>query len=186
MEVPVTSHSVSRFGLLARLAALLGTSFFLVATSEIPYGPGGEVCNHPLESVVFHVAGTCGPEGDVTMTSMANDCGISVQGGGDVGLPTAGRFAGSDGRSPYSLTRHAWTLSGYLPEGAALPGSGPDAGFFGVERDAQAGPNPGQTPTVSHGALVKRECYNSYLDLFGVSCRDGSAAFSCEMRLVPR
>jgi hypothetical protein len=185
MEEPVTSRSVSRLGLVARLAALFGTSYLLIATSQ-PYDyPGRQVCNHPLESVAFHVTGTCGAEGDVTMTSLANDCTISVQGGGDVGLPSAGRFVNTMGTT-VSLMRDTWTLSAYLPEGAALPGSGADAGFFGVERDAQASPTPGQTPTVTHGALVKRECYNSYPDLFGVSCRDGSAGYSCGMRLVPR
>ena len=88
MEGPMINRRV--FRPLARLAALLGTSYFLIATSQ-EYDPY-QRCNHASQTVVFHVTGTCGPEGDVTMTSLANDCAISVQGGGAVGLPSAGRY----------------------------------------------------------------------------------------------
>lgn len=174
----MTSRGVSRLGPIARLAALLATSYFLIATSEPYYGPTGQICNHPYQSVVFHVSGTCGPEGTVTMMSLPNECAISLQGGGDAGLPTAGRFVSTMGNT-VNLTTDTWMLSGYLQEGATLPGAGTDAGLFGVESDAQASPGPGQGPTVPHGSLVKRECYNSYQDPLGVLCRDGSAGSSC-------
>jgi hypothetical protein len=192
MEVPVISRRVVRFRPVGRLAALLGTSYFLMATS-VPYEPY-QTCYHPYQSVAFHVTGTCGPEGDVTMTSLADDCAISVEGGGNVGLPTAGRFAYSNGQTA-SLTANAWTLSGYLPEGANLPG-GADAGFFGVESDAQPnadvgtsrdGPGPDtQVPTVSHATLIERECENSPPSPLSVTCRDGTSTSSCQAMLTVR
>jgi hypothetical protein len=187
----VTSRRVVRLRQAARLAAVLATSYFLIATSQPYDGPGYQVCEHPEQSVVFHVTGTCGPAGDVTMTSLKNDCAIAVRGGADVGLPSAGRFANAVG-TVVNLTVDTWTLSSYLQEGASSPGSGADAGFFSVESDAGAGLDLGApgggpgTPTVTHGTLVKRECYNSYTSPLSVLCRDGSAASSCQATLVAR
>ena len=131
-----------------RLAALLGTSYFLLATSAPPEteyqggsggwggsGGSGGSCYHAGESLRFHVTGTCGPEGDIVVSSPANECAIMVQGADAVGLPAAGRFDTSYG-SAVSLSSTAWSLSGYLAEeGAAGPGQG-DAAVFTVVRDA--------------------------------------------------
>jgi hypothetical protein len=172
MESPMTSRWPSTARLLGRLAALLGTSYFLIATSQ--YEPeSNQKCNHSSQTVAFHVTGTCGPEGDVTMTSFANDCAISVQGGSAVGLPSAGRYVYSQDH-PASLTVDLWTLSSYLPEGASTVVQ--DAAPFGVQTDAQAPSGGGPpAPTVSHGSLVIRECKNSEASPLSVICRDGSA-----------
>jgi len=146
-----------RLSLGARVFALVGTGYFLVATSA-PYTPSShQSCTHQAQTVTFHVTGTCGPEGDITATSPANDCTIAIAGAAAVGLPSAGRFDG-DGADTVSLSQSAWTLSGYLPEATIINtsadagifsvvtdgGSGaghpvnPDAGVFFVERDGQA------------------------------------------------
>ncbi len=187
----MTSRKVIRVRPLARLLALLGTSYFLIATSQYEPTSYHDVCNHPTQSVVFHVTGTCGPEGDVTMISLANDCAISVKGGGDVGLPTAGRFESATGKN-VGLTSDAWTLSGYLQEGSSLPANAyRDAGFFTVQSDAQVGADSGfstsggtQTPTVTHGNLVKRECDNSTASPLSASCQDQSTGSTCRAQLT--
>jgi hypothetical protein len=184
MEVLVTSRCVSVVRLLGRLGALIGTSYFLIATSQ-EYDPY-QKCNHASQTVVFHVTGTCGPEGDVTMTTLANDCAISVQGGGAVGLPSAGRYAEYSQDHPASLTVNTWTLSSYLPEGASTIGA--DAAPFGVEtdastpRDGSSGGSPG--PTVSHGSLIERKCENSETQPLSVSCHDGTGTAGCYATLT--
>jgi hypothetical protein len=195
MEVPVIRRLRNSVWLGARLAALFGTAFFLVATSQYnpPPTTGQQLCKHANQTVVFHVTGTCGPEGDVTMTSLVNDCGISVQGGGEVGLPSAGRF---DTDSPTTLVADNWTLSGYLPENGTTGGTTPqaDAGVFAVMRDAQAGGGPGASPdtggtpftVVTHGQLVERVCHTSQGSAGSVlaSCYDNSAS-ACQATLTP-
>ena len=183
MEVHVTSRCVSVVRLLGRLAALLGTSYFLIATSQ-PYEPY-QKCNHASETVIFHVSGTCGPDGNVTMTSLANDCAISVQGGGAVGLPSAGRYTAYSQDRPASLTTDAWTLSSYLPEGSTTIAA--DAAPFGVESDASPDLGTGggpRAPTVSHGTLIERECENDQAHPLAVSCHDGSGTAGCYATLT--
>jgi hypothetical protein len=112
-----------------RLAALLATSYLLIATSS------PTDCENAEESITFHVSGTCGPEGDIVVSSGYDQCAIIVQGAGAVNLPWAGHFEGGK----VSLSKNAWTLSGYLPE-TAIPDAGlsqPDAGISTVVRDAQ-------------------------------------------------
>ena len=137
-----------------RLAALLATSYLLVATSQVPVdncaGAGGcggsqsQLCYHPSDTAAFHVTGSCGPEGDIVVASGKDECAITVQGADDVNLPAAGRFE-DHGDSTVSLSTDAWTLSGYPPE-SALPDASPaqpDAGIFTVVRDAQASSDVG-------------------------------------------
>jgi hypothetical protein len=136
----MTKSSSSRLiALGVRLVALLGTSYFLVATSA-PYEPSSvQTCTHANQSMTFHVTGTCGTEGDITVTSQVDDCAIAVQGASSVGLPSAGRFdskSSQSGAQSVSLSQSSWTLSGYLPEGTL--GSTADAGIFTVVRDARA------------------------------------------------
>lgn len=123
---------IHRLGLVGRLVALVGTSYFLIATSRA-YEPGEhyqpQSCNHAAETVTFHVAGSCGPEGDITAVSATNDCAIAVRGAGVLGLPSAGRFS-AVGTSVVSLKESAWTISGYLPEAASAALA--DAGIFTV------------------------------------------------------
>jgi hypothetical protein len=180
--------------LAARLAALLGTSYFLIATSA-PYEESArQVCYHTAQSLTLHVMGTCGPEGDVTLTSAEDDCAIAVQGGGAVGLPSAGRFSNTNGNS-VSLSLDTWTLSGYLPESATSATVKVDAGVFAVDRDAgvsgdigglrDSGSTGGQTTVVSHGNLVERECSNTYNAPLSLRCNDTSGS-GCQAVLVQR
>ncbi len=129
----------------ARLAVMGATSYFLIATSapREPHAPdtqtqtSSQYCYHSAETRAFHVTGTCGPEGDITVMSDYNDCAIAVRGGPAVGLPSAGRFDGTSGQS-VSLGTSSWRISGYLPEGTLK--SVPDAGPFTVV-PSDAGPS---------------------------------------------
>jgi len=170
-----------------RLAALLATSYLLVATSYVPPddcsggagcgghgGSGGltDVCHHLDESVPFHVTGTCGPAGDIVVTSTADECIIVVQGAGAVGIPPAGRFEARE-HQVVDLILDVWTLSGYPPE-AAMSGvvpSQPDAGTFTV-----AG---------SHATPTLRRCTNRPEDTITsvLSCSGGGIA-DCEAMLT--
>ena len=147
-----------------RLAALLGTSYFLLATSAPPEyeyqgGSGGSgvsngaegPCYHTSQSLRFHVTGTCGPEGDIVVSSPTDECAIMVQGAAAVGLPAAGRFDTSYGGT-VSLSSTAWSLSGYLAEeGAAGTGQG-DASVFTIVRDA--GSDASGTARADAGVVV--------------------------------
>ena len=181
-----------------RLAALLATSYFLIATSP-PYDPSqSQTCFHASQSVRYHVTGTCGPEGDIVVSSATDECAVAVQGAGAVGLPSAGRFAETS-YSTVSLSSDAWTLSGYLPE-AALPDAGaaqPDSGPFTVIRDAQATsdlggfsviPGAGTQPATGsqHPAPVLRTCTyrRNYPQPSSLVCTGGSLA-NCEAVLNP-
>jgi hypothetical protein len=141
-----SSRLRGRVAYLPRLLVVLATSYFLIATSQ-PYEPyPSQVCTHANETVIFHVTGTCGPQGDILVISPTNECAVAVQGGGAVGLPSAGRFD-SSGNSSVHLISNSWNLSGYLPE-SATPAPA-DAGIFTVERDAQASPDLGSAPDAS-------------------------------------
>jgi hypothetical protein len=166
-----------RLAIVPRLLALLGTSYFLIATSA-PVDPGPpstatwtststtlQSCWHTAESVSFHVTGTCGPEGDIVVSSPANECAIMALGAAALGLPSAGRFDSSSG----GLVSSAWHLSGYLAEGAAGAAGQGDVPIFTVVQDAgadagvpraDAGPFAVVTDagTVAHGKAVLRTC----------------------------
>jgi len=196
---------VTRFrgfiALVARLAALLATSYFLVATSP-RYDRDGSYkvqdCRHAGESVRYRVTGTCGPQGEIVVSSTANECGIAVQGGGAVGLPSAGRFEEHDDAT-VSLAGSVWTLSGYLPE-RSLPDGGAsaaDAGVFAVVRDAQAGPDLGGFSVIpgvgsqpaaagQHPEPVLRTCtrQGNPPKPLSLVCTGGSSA-DCEAVLTP-
>jgi hypothetical protein len=120
-----------RLSLGARLAALLSTSYFLIATSEpgYPPGEGSQTCTHAAQTVSFDVTGTCGPSGIILVRSPADECLITVEGAAAVGLPAGGRFDAFNGRRSVDLLKDPWTLSDVPPDPAipALPVS-PDAG----------------------------------------------------------
>jgi hypothetical protein len=213
-----------RLAIVPRLAALLGTSYFLVATSapveEDPWLTGTgtststftttsnspQSCWHSAESVSFHVTGTCGPEGDIVVSSPFNECAIMVQGAAAVGLPSAGRFDSASG----GLTSSAWHLSGYLAEGSAAGGGQGDAAVFTVIRDGGVGAAPadGGTFTVvadagadargftvvtdagaaAHGKAVLRTCTHQTVgaDARSLACSDdGRAACTAVLTLLP-
>lgn len=128
-----------------RLVMMLGTSYFLVATSKYEPDSPGQHCYHASETQTFQVTGTCGPQGVIIVTSPADECAIAVRGAGAVGLPSAGRFSTS-ADDTVSLASSPWTLSGYLPEGVGGTSAEPDAGTFTVVRDAQAAPDLGSAP----------------------------------------
>jgi hypothetical protein len=155
-----------------RLAALLATSYLLIATSYVPpenCGSGGgcggtggsQVCEHLSETATFRVSGACGPEGDVVVSSAAGECGITVQGAGAVGLPSAGRFETREHRA-VSLSQDVWTLSGYLPEAVAPGGT--------------AGPHA--TPTLRRCTASPKDAMSSML-----ACTGGGVA-DCEAVLT--
>lgn len=150
----------ARLGLAGRLATLLGTSYFLIATSQ-EYQPThtepGSQCRHPELTVSYLVTGSCGPAGPITLLSPANECAISVQGAAVLGLPSAGRFDSSNtsDTSNSDPANGRWNLAGYLPEGAATGLPAPGSGPFTVS------PGTGATPSgqpVAHSALVVRTC----------------------------
>ena len=130
---PASTRSwlVRSAGVAGRLAALLGTSYFLIATSQIPEPE--QLCRHAAESVTFEVSGTCGPRGTITVTSATDECTIAVRGAGAVGLPSGGRFFDNRERESrgVSILTTPWSLSGYLterPDGGVRPDSGAEVG----------------------------------------------------------
>ena len=64
------------------VAAVVATFAVLVATSRSP-----EPC--ASETVTLHAATTCGPEGDLTLTS-TRSCSVTTSGADRVGLPDRG------------------------------------------------------------------------------------------------
>jgi len=131
------SHRLSFAG---RLAALLTTSYFLVATSE-PADPPitntntstySQLCMHTAQSVSFQVSGTCGPSGIITVSSPQDECFVTVAGAAAVGLPAAGRFNFVSGAQTVELLKDGWTLSDVPPDPVlgAIPVApvSPDAG----------------------------------------------------------
>jgi hypothetical protein len=168
----------ARLALVGRLAALVGTSYFLIASGEYDDPPGGipasgQACNHLDLKASYRVSGSCGPAGQIVIVSPANECALSVQGAAEVGLPSAGRFD-SGGSSGVSLSNGGWSLAGYLPEGAATSTPVSDAGTFTVTSDPNATPSAGPVP---HGTLVVRKCQASLgaAKALSLQCRDGSA-----------
>jgi hypothetical protein len=167
MEDPMTDTPVrARLALLPRLFALLATSSFLVATSApVETNYPEQICRHADQLVQFQVTGTCGASGVVTALSRKDECAIAVQGGGAVGLPSAGRITPVEDETRTLVPRSQWTLSGYMPESAVPAAATPDAGIFTVVRDAQApgGPDGAQTPAqpsgpLQHGTPAVRTC----------------------------
>lgn len=64
----------------------------LTAMALIGHGGGSceDICSlRDAESVSFHVVGTCGPAGRVTLTTTAGECGLEIS-GDDVGVPRSG------------------------------------------------------------------------------------------------
>jgi hypothetical protein len=208
-------------GLAGRLLALGGTAYFLIATSSypppsnVPPNSSQQACYHDDEALTFHVTGTCGPEGTITVMSEADDCAIAIQGAGAVGLPSAGRFDVTSAQT-VSLSESTWKVSGYLPETTAVaPGPftvvGSDAGATAGTRDAgpftlagsdasatggtrDAGPftvvgsdaSATGASDPTHGKLVARSC--TYLrngSAQTLSCLDNYTS-SCQAVLTPQ
>ena len=102
----------------ARIAAILGTSYLLIATSYDP--PPPQVCLHERQDIRLLVQGNCGPPATITIVSHENECPIVVLNAAAAGLPSAGRFSDFDGSRTVSLRTHPWALSAYLlPDGGA-------------------------------------------------------------------
>lgn len=168
----------ARLGLAGRLATLLGTSYFLIATSETDPNmppthtdpPSG--CTHADIKIPYLVTGSCGPAGSIVLVSPANECAISLQGAAALGLPSAGRFDSSRGNNPDPSTG-GWSLAGYLPEGAATALPSADAGPFTV--NVEGTPPSGQP--VAHNALVVRKCQaRASADQILLECKDAPAS----------
>jgi hypothetical protein len=171
----------ARLALARRLTTLLATSYFLIATSEVPPGEppeppitsSGAQCAHAELRFSYVVTGSCGSAGTITVMSPVNECAITVQGAAPLGLPSAGRF---DSGYSVDLAKGRWSLAGYLPEGAATALPSADAGPFTVTNVAGAAPTGEPVP---HGKLVVRRCQatqGSTGELF-LQCKD--APLSC-------
>ncbi len=165
----------ARLALAGRLATLLGTSYFLIATSQtLPdEREPGDMCKHRDLEIAYQVTGSCGPAGQVVLISPAAECAISLQGAGELGLPSAGRFE-SNKEEDSKPSKGQWTLAGYLPEGAATSLPAGDAGPFTVR------PGPGLNlagDPVPHGMLVVRRCQAQAGsgDTIVIECRDAPA-----------
>jgi hypothetical protein len=187
-------------GLAGRLLALGGTAYFLIATSSypppsnIPPNSSQQACYHDDEALTFHVTGTCGAEGTITVMSEADDCAIAIEGAGAVGLPSAGRFDVTSAQT-VSLSESTWKASGYLPETTTVaPGPftvvGSDASATGGTRDAGpftvVGSDAGATGATDplHGKLVARSCtYQRNGNTQTLSCLD-DYAISCQAVLT--
>jgi len=181
------SGFVRRLGLGARLLALGGTAYFLIATSSYPppsttpQNSGQQTCYHAAETLIFHVTGTCGAEGNITVMSDVDDCAIAVQGAGSVGLPSAGRFDVTSAGT-VSLSESAWKISGYLPE-TVTTGTGPFT-IVGSDAGGVTGSTSVAGQSTSHGKLVSRSCtYQSIKP--SLSCMD-DYALGCQAILTPQ
>jgi len=171
-----------RLGLGARLLALGGTAYFLIATSAYqppppttPQNSGQQACYHAAQTLTFHVTGTCGAEGNITVMSDVDDCAIAVQGAGSVGLPSAGRFDVTSAGT-VSLSESAWKISGYLPETTTT-----DTGPFTV-----VGSDAGVATGSSHDKLVSRSCTYQWSGVRqSLSCMDDYAV-GCQATLAPQ
>jgi hypothetical protein len=157
----------------------------LIATSSYPpphSGTSSQTCYHNGQALTFHVTGTCGAEGNITVRSETDDCAIAVQGAGAVGLPSAGRFDVT-GATSVSLSASTWKISGYLPETTAA-NTGP---FTVVGSDAGGASGPGGTSgQTNHGNLVSRSCtYQPSGSKPILSCLD-DYTFSCQAFLTPQ
>jgi hypothetical protein len=135
------SRSIERLRTAARVAALVGAGYFLVATSAPIIEP--QSCVHPTETITVAVTGTCGPAGTIVLETLENECSISVHDAPAVGLPNAGRFANFEGKRKVSLLTSPWTLSGDIGFGVANDagagaGAPPDAAT-NVDADADGG-----------------------------------------------
>ena len=209
-------------GLGGRLLALGGTAYFLIATSAyqpppstVPQSSNQQTCYHDDQALTFHVTGTCGAEGTITVMSEADDCAIAIQGAGAVSLPSAGRFDVTNAQT-VSLSESTWKVSGYLPETTTVaPGpftvvgsdasptlgtrdaGGEDTGPFTVvgsdasptlgTHDAGAtGAGGAVGQTAVHGKLVARSCtYQRNGGQQTLSCVD-DYAISCQAVLTPQ
>lgn len=168
----------ARLGLAGRLATLLGTSYFLIATSETEttqpptHTDPPSQCTHADMRIPYLVTGSCGPAGQIVLISPANECAVSLQGAAALGLPSAGRFDSSGGNNP-DPSKGGWSLAGYLPEGAASALPSADAGPFTVQ--VEGTPPSGQP--VAHNALVVRKCQaRGAADQILLECKDAPAS----------
>lgn len=97
--------------ILAKISALVGTGYLLVATSSPPCSG-----NTP-SSLTYVVEGECGPSGTIVVMSDSS-CGLTVDGGEAVFLPGMGSH-----RAIGSLVGQTIQLSGWvaLPDGGPIP-----------------------------------------------------------------
>lgn len=151
--------------LAARIALLLGTTWVLIATSPPRNSLAPDCSTNRAEDVTFRVEGTCGPAGEVTISSRA--CLLTVDGGEAVGLPDEGEQTGA-GR----LLGSALTLRGVVSDLSQVPRFA-DGGVDLSSCD-------GGCPTVF------RSCAGAVTDAgaFELSCVS-VAAPDCSMSLTP-
>ncbi len=106
----------------ARIGAIVGTGYLLIATSSVP--PDPQICLHDAEQMHLLVDGTCGPSTTITIASGENECPIAVLNATAAQLPAAGRFSAFEGTREVGLRTDPWTISGYLlpdaPDGGGL------------------------------------------------------------------
>lgn len=148
-----------------RVVVLLGTSWVLVATSR------PRDCSQAVESVAFRVEGTCGPTG-VVVISTDGRCGLTVDGGPEVLLPSTGNKL-DDG--PLASAR--LSLGGPVQDLDGGPVPLTDGGL----RFSPDGCDGGCPFTQNY-----RSCTGSPVDggVFELSCLTDDTD-PCEVRLVP-
>jgi hypothetical protein len=87
-----------------------------------------ERCPTTTESVTFAAAGSCGPAGEIRISTMPGFCAINVASlcAADAGscpnvLPTVGNFTGDGQMTNYDLTMGNWSLLGKSSDPSADP-----------------------------------------------------------------
>jgi hypothetical protein len=180
----------------ARLTALLGTAYLLVATSAIREEEI-QICEHAEERLRLAVSGDCGPPGQITVVSPRDECGLSVLDAAAVELPNAGRLAPHAGTKAVGVRTADWTLSGYVP--ATTPPAQGDAGRRldaltepRIDRGSDA--DGGSTADARYVAplppslapLVLRSCKVARTGpgTLRATCTDGDSARSCTATLT--
>ena len=88
--------------------------------------PPLQTCPTSAQSVTFAASGSCGPGGDVVISTNPGYCNIKVSGvdgGGGVGIPISGYFTGSAGSTNYQLAGGNWSLHSGSSDPTANPSS---------------------------------------------------------------
>lgn len=106
--------------LVASILVLAATGLLLVA--DVDDGS----CNRKADSASFVATGTCGPTGNIQLSSQGHPCTIETAGMSQVTLPTNAQFG-----TATDFMSGGWTLSGYVVPGSTFSwdGGSLDAGL---------------------------------------------------------
>ena len=141
---------MKRLAAAAQVAVLLGTGYFLVATSQPP-------CRSEAQTATFRLAGTCGPEVLLTVDADEN-CAVTTQ--GSPYLPRLGqmyRGGNPDGGGPT-------IANGFLIMGEVAvtdAGLAQDGGLPMAFRSCSAGVDPAERLVLSCGTGDPPSCWHA-------------------------